>query len=545
MISYKLLVCLGLVISGVSEPSLLAQTDAGNVRFAMRTDSSFDTYTTSPSSSTKQWLDQHFWRMQTTTPYFDSGLSWFPNAWAYEDLYGVHTSDSLVNQHPDWILKDAQGNRMYIPYACSNGACTQYAFDPGNSGFVNWWISNAEAVLGKGYVGLWIDDVNMEFRVGNGSGTQVAPVDPRTGTTMTYTAWKQYIASFVTQIRTKVKVVYPNATLVHNSIWYAGGTARDSDPSVISQIEAADYINNERGISDPGLTSGTGVWSVNAFLAYVDRVHSRGKYVIMDEYTFNGDYGIAGYFLVSTGEDAFGNHLVTPNNWFSGYNAQLGSPSAARYTWNNLLRRDFSNGMVLLNLPQSATVTVNLPATYTNTAGQKVSKVTLAAGQAAVLQGTVPPENTVCIDAGGLAEGNFMADADYSGGHGNTITHVVTTSGVANAAPAAVYQSKRTSSGTSGFTYTVPLLEPGQQYTVRLHFADDNSSYVGQRQFNVSINGTQVMKNFDVFSTAGKVAYKAVVEQFTAKATANGEIVVSFTPGASGNALLSGLEIIP
>ena len=263
-----------------------------------------------------------------------------------------------------------------------------------------------------------------------------------------------------------------------------------------------------------------------------------------DEYNFNGDYGIAGYYLISTGNDAFGNQVVTPNNWWSGYNTQLGSPKAARYTWNGLLRRDFSNGMVLLNLPQSSQITVNLPTNYLTTAGKTVSSVTLSAGQAAVLAGA-PAESTVSIDAGGATESSFAADMEYSGGHSDTFTHTVSTTGVTDPAPLAVYQSKRTSSGTVGFTYTIPLLEPSQQYTVRLHFADDNSSTVGQRQFNVSINGTQVLKNFDIFSTAGKKAYQAVVKQFAATANSSGEIVISFTPGASGNALLSGLEIVP
>ena len=275
------MMCGAAVVAGLGGLSLMAQTDAGNVRFSMRTGSWFDTYTDNPSSSTKQWLNTHFWRMQTTSPYFDSRLSWFPNGIAYWDLYGIHTNDSLVTQHPDWILKDSKGNKLYIPFGCSNGVCPQYAFDPGNASFVNWWISSAENTLARGYVGLWIDDVNMAWRVSDGSGTEVTPIDPRTGATMTFTAWEQYIANFVTQIRTKIKALYPNAMLVHNSLWFGGGTNRDADPSVIQQIEAADYINNERGISDHGLTGGTGEWSVNAFLAYIDRVHSRGKYVII------------------------------------------------------------------------------------------------------------------------------------------------------------------------------------------------------------------------------------------------------------------------
>ena len=60
---------------------------------------------------------------------------------------------------------------------------------------------------------------------------------------------------------------------------------------MIREIQSADYINCERGISDDGLTGGDGPWSVNAFLRFVDHVHSLGAHVIFDEYTFNGEYG--------------------------------------------------------------------------------------------------------------------------------------------------------------------------------------------------------------------------------------------------------------
>ena len=49
----------------------------------------------------------------------------------------------------------------------------------------------------------------------------------------------------------------------------------------------------------------------------------------------------------------------------------------------------------------------------------------------------------------------------------------------------------------------------------------------GQRLFNVIINGTQVLTNFDIYATAGG-RDKAIQETFTTTADANGRIAIAF-----------------
>lgn len=513
--------------------SSFASGSEGTVRFAMRTGSWFDPYTDNPSVSTEQWLNAHFWRMQTTSPYFDSRLSWFPNALAYIDLYGVPVDSPLAVQHPDWFLKDSNGDLMFIPFACNGTTCTQYAADPGNAEFRAYWISQAQATLKKGYKGVWIDDVNLAFRVGNGAGKELAPYDPRTGTTMTITNWMQYVADFTKAIRTAL----PNYQIVHNSIWFAG-PERQSTPQVIEEIQQADIIDCERGVSDSGLTGGTGTWSLNALFGFVDAVHALGKSVMYDEYTLNGEYGLAGYFMTNNGTDAEGDQAMTPNNWWAGYDLNLGTAQGARYSWNTLLRRDFSGGMALMNLPKAATVTVTLPHAFTRVDGTVVTQVTLAAGQGAILMN--PPMSPIQINAGGSATGSFAADKYVSGGSTAKFSEAVAVSAT-GAAPMGVYQTKRTS--FSSFTYTIPGLNPSEIYTVKLHFADDMSNHVGQRVFNVAINGQTVLSKFDIFAAAGSKKLTAVVQQFSAAADATGQITIEFTAGSSGAALVSGLEV--
>jgi len=64
----------------------------------------------------------------------------------------------------------------------------------------------------------------------------------------------------------------------------------------------------------------------------------------------------------------------------------------------------------------------------------------------------------------------------------------------------------------------------------------------GQREFNVLINGTQVLTNYDVYAAAGG-QFKAVQRSFTTSANSSGQIVIQFSPGAIQNPMVSGIAI--
>jgi beta-galactosidase len=150
----------------------------------------------------------------------------------------------------------------------------------------------------------------------------------------------------------------------------------------------------------------------------------------------------------------------------------------------------------------------------------------------------------VAINSGGPAVSNtnggdasFAADEYFGGGGTSASNHVISTTGVTNAAPAAVYQSER----NGAFNYTIPGLAPNAQYTVLLHFAETYFTQTGQRVFNVSINGTTVLSNFDIFAEAG--ANAALVKHFQATADGSGQIVINYTRGTADQPKSSGIEI--
>jgi hypothetical protein len=381
---------------GLSLPAFAGQLPgaaAGKVRFYNIADSDFDVYSQNPSSTQQQWMRSHYARMQTYSPYFDTRLAWYPNGWAYKDSFGVPPGSWVATQHPEWILRDSSGTMLYIDWGCSGWTCPQYAADFGNPNFRSYWIGEARALTAKGYKGLWVDDVNMDFRTSNGSGTAVLPMDPRTGRTMTITDWRRYMAEFMEQLRAAV----PAAEIAHNAIWYAGST---SDPYVRRQVDAADYINLERGATDRGLVYGSGQWGFETFLAYVDFVHSRGRSVVMMDYgttTADREFGLAGMLLVNEGRDLVSSNQLAwtaPDRWWPGYDTDLGVSMGLRFQWQGLLRRDFQCGMVLANEPGATAKTVTLPGTFTTIEGARVSSVSLQARQAKVLK-------SECTAAGG------------------------------------------------------------------------------------------------------------------------------------------------
>jgi hypothetical protein len=376
----------------------------GHINFFKHTSPPDDAYTANPTSSTIQFMNSHWPRLMTFNGYWDSGnkLSWYPNAWAYDDSYAIYADPAntywaqIVQQHPNWILKDAYGNNLYINYACSNGTCTQYAAnitDP--NGFRAWWISQAQTFFNRPYPykGLWIDDVNLDLsRVSDGFGNPTVPIDPYTGQPMTNSAWRSYFADFMQQVRSAL----PGVEIVHNALWFLDIT----DPNIQREVRAADWINLERGVNDTGLTGGTGYWSVSRFLSTVDAIHALGPGVVFDgeaplsDSDVAREYSTASYLLTSNGMDLVGDSSQMPTYWWAGFNIDLGKAQGARYTWQALWRRDFASGIALVNPPGASQVTVALPGSFLRPDGSLVNTVSLGPSQGAILVAPVtgPPQ---------------------------------------------------------------------------------------------------------------------------------------------------------
>ena len=185
---------------------------------------------------------------------------------------------------------------------------------------------------------------------------------------------------------------------------------------------------------------------------------------------------------------------------------------------------------------------VNVTATVTLPAGKQVLTINqdnagwniYSATFAATSSGGT---DVLDIAAGGTGSGSYVADEYFTGGTASSTAATISTANVTNPAPEAVYQSQR----YGNFTYTLPGFTAGTTYLVRLHFDEFYWTAAGKREFNVLINGTQVLTNFDIFATAGGENI-AVAEQFNAVANSSGQIVIQFV-SVIDNAEINGIEI--
>ena len=152
------------------------------------------------------------------------------------------------------------------------------------------------------------------------------------------------------------------------------------------------------------------------------------------------------------------------------------------------------------------------------------------------------------VNAGGdaytAADGTeFQADANFDGGTAFASGNAGTPSepAIANTEDDQLYWTER----YGDFSYDVPV-EDGE-YEVTLHFAElyqgvANDGGEGDRLFNASIEGQQVLSEYDIYAKAGG-EHAAVTENFTAEVT-DGELNVEFS-SVEDNAKVSAIEVEP
>ena len=180
-----------------------------------------------------------------------------------------------------------------------------------------------------------------------------------------------------------------------------------------------------------------------------------------------------------------------------------------------------------------------------------VTLTTLCAGLLAATPAHADTAAGVAIDLGGAGGSGFVADAYGTGGSADTLpagdaTFVNWGPTVAHPIPAAIWDTSRV--GESH--YSVPGLTAGTTYQARLYFLDWYFRAAGQREFDVAINGTKVLTNFDINGTAinagadGPESF-GVEKDFPVTVDASGTVTFDFTRDAADQPQVNAIVLAP
>ncbi|HPD31137.1 MAG TPA: malectin domain-containing carbohydrate-binding protein [Phycisphaerae bacterium] len=353
----------------------------------------------------------------------------------------------------------------------------------------------------------------------------------------------------------------PYSKSVSTEIWYSLRYRQFYSYFRSTYPDLADLplLLTEGGVDGQSGEGGPG-WKVDDAARYVDWLtwfDARMKedpYVVGCTLFQSGD--LSGWFSFDTEEinPWLAQHILssvppTPPAVPANLNAAINGPTSVQLTWSSAsgaisynVKRSMTGGDSYSTIGTSTTLSytdndLTLGATY----HYVVSAVNNVGESANSNESTITVTGGYAANSGGSSAGRFAADTCYDGGYTYMTSASVDTTGATDPAPQAVYQSERWASPS--FTYTFPNLVAGAEYTVRLHFAEIYFTSAGKRRFNVSINGAQVLTNFDIIGTAG-AANKAVVHTFTTNANPSGQVIIQYSAGSADNPKAGGIEII-
>jgi len=223
---------------------------------------------------------------------------------------------------------------------------------------------------------------------------------------------------------------------------------------------------------------------------------------------------------------------TSTNSWTPSFTATSTFTSTATGT-PSFTRTFTSTGTSTFTRTATSTFTNSFTATATPTRTSTPTATPTPAGQTTWRVVAGGPAHTDC-------QGNvWSADSNFSGGTAAGISTNAITGALPCSTDGALYQAQRYG---SPFTYSFAV--PAGSYQVMLKFAETYWTAAGQRVFNVSINGSTVLTNFDIFATAG-IGNKAVDKVFNNIAPSGGNITIQLGPASVDNAMVDSIQVIP
>jgi hypothetical protein len=277
--------------------------------------------------------------------------------------------------HPDWFLQDADGQRLiFQKYPSAR------VMDVGNRTYQDAGIPHVVAMArAAGFDGVFLDDANASLRWVLAGGSAASVSYP------TEAAWQAAVYSFFTRVAPQLHAA--GLEVVAN----IGGST--ITPGLWQKWNAPVDGAMEESWTDGGEGLGQQVPDWSTKLANVAWSEANGKYAILNSYNTTeagNTYGLASMLLVAGGWSSYdtANSRYQTEAWYPEYDtaAQLGAPLGG-YTVlpDGVYRRDFANGVVLVNPSTSPVGAVDLGGTFSGSGLTDVSSVSLGPTSGVIL----------------------------------------------------------------------------------------------------------------------------------------------------------------
>ena len=257
----------------------------------------------------------------------------------------------ISDNHPDWFMLDADGNRMYRDLGSGMRSALM---DPGHPGWRAFWLERArESQEMLGWEGVFLDNVEASLAKRERRNQMPAAYQDDASYQAAVTGFLAYI--YAEYFQPEGRPLYGNIIAQRNSdTWF-------------------DYMQ----YLDGGMEEGWAVdWSDGYLsaknwqkhLEKVEKTQQIGKHSILVAQGYQHDetrqaFAYASYLLVSNGNSSF--RYTNDDNYreqwlYSNYDLELGAPLGTRYQDGDAWVRDFTNGSVQVDpLTQTATITMN------------------------------------------------------------------------------------------------------------------------------------------------------------------------------------------
>jgi hypothetical protein len=240
-------------------------------------------------------------------------------------------------------------------------------FAPLNKPQIEAFVAKVKRDMGVGYAGVFVDDANWSFSPSPGPEANLA------------------------NLLEAIRSAEPGALIEINSQYHdMWPKMKAGDPNVTRALAQVNLVTKESGVGPTSLINTSQDYA--EYMTYADTLRAKGIHVVMtgdpnSRAVSTMEYNLATCLLINDGKD-FVNAAKQKGKVWRGFAVNLGAALGGRErSSSGVWSRRFAGGVVYTVEPGAATQTINLGRRMRSAEWGRVTAVTLAAEQGAVLAG--------------------------------------------------------------------------------------------------------------------------------------------------------------